>query len=152
LSEFRYKLCTRPGREHDCADAIARLPTLASDRSVIPEEIPCLSLADSSRGRVAPSYGEPEKEQPDALARIPAAQKEDQRCQDLRDEMDQNKHSRFSETKEGLLVRLTPLDGAVQVQVPFILRQDLLRFEHNVVRAGHPGVKRMYASIWRPYY
>jgi len=57
LSEFRYKVCTRPGREHHCADAMSRLPTLAPDRSVIPEEIPCLALADSSRGWVVPNYG-----------------------------------------------------------------------------------------------
>ena len=38
LSEFRYKVCTRPGREHHCADAMSRLPTLAPDRSVIPED------------------------------------------------------------------------------------------------------------------
>jgi len=101
---------------------------------------------------VAPNYGEPDKEQPVTLARMLAAQKVDQRCQELRDKMDQIEHSRFSETKEGLLVRVSPLDGAVQVYVPFILRQDLLRLEHNVVHAGHPGVNRMYASIRRHYY
>jgi len=95
LSEFRYKVCNRPGREHHCADAMSRLPTLAPDRSVIPEEIPCLPLADSSRGWVAPNYGEPDKEQPVTLARMLAAQKEDQRSQDVRDRMDQNTHSRF---------------------------------------------------------
>ena len=68
------------------------------------------------------------------------------------DWMDQNTHSRFSETKEELLVRVAPLDGAVQVDVPFTLRQDLLRLEHDVVRAGHPGVNRMYAAIRRHYY
>jgi len=66
--------------------------------------------------------------------------------------MDQNMHSRFSETKEGLLVRVAPLDAAVQVYVPFALRQDPLRLEHDVVRAGRPGVNRMYASIRRHYY
>jgi len=76
-----------------------------------------------------------------------AAQKEDQRSQELRDRMDQNTHYHFSETKEGLLVRVAPLDAAVQVYVPFTLRQDLLRLEHDVVRAGHPGVNRMYAAI-----
>jgi len=152
LSEFRFKVCTRPGREHHCADAMSRLPTLAPDRSVIPEDIPCLSLADSSCGWVAPSYGEPDKEPPVTLARMLAAQKEDQRSQDLRDRMDQDTHSRFSETKKGLLVRVAPLDGAVQVYVPFTLRQDFLRLEHNVVRAGHPGVNRMYADIRRHYY
>jgi len=49
-------------------------------------------------------------------------------------------------------LRVAPLDGAVQVYVPFIPRQDLLRLEHTVVRAGHPGVNRMYASVRRHYY
>ena len=56
LSEFRYRVCTRPEREHHCADSMSRLPTLAPDRSVIPEEIPCLALVDSYRGWVAPNY------------------------------------------------------------------------------------------------
>ena len=152
LSQFRYVVCTSPGREHHCADAMSCLPTLAPDRSVIPEEVTCLALADSSRGWVAPNYEERDKEQPVTLARMLAAQKEDQRCQDLRDKIDQNQHSRFSETKKGLLVHVSRLDGAVQVYVPFILFQDLLCLEHNVVRAGHPGVSRMYASTRRHFY
>jgi len=75
LSESPYKICSRPGREHHCADTMSRLPTQAPDRSVIPEEIPCLALADSSRGCLAPTYGEPEEEQPITLARMLAAQK-----------------------------------------------------------------------------
>jgi len=73
---------------------MSRLPTLVPDRSVIPEEIPCLALSDPSRGWVASSYGEPDKEQPVTLARMVAAQ-EDQRSQELRDKMDQNTNSRF---------------------------------------------------------
>jgi len=152
LSEFRYKVCTRPRREHHCADAMSRLPTLAPDRSVIPEEISCLALADSSRGWMVPNHREPDMEQPVTLARMLAAQKEDQRSREVREKMDQNTHSRFSETKEGLLVRVAPLDGAVQVYLPFAVRQDLLRLEHDLVRAGHPGVNRKYTAIRRHYY
>ena len=74
FSEFRYKVSTRPGRKHHCADAMSRLPTLAPDRSFIPEEIPCLALAFASRGWVAPNYEEPYKEQPVTLARMQPAQ------------------------------------------------------------------------------
>jgi len=49
-------------------------------------------------------------------------------------------------------VRVAPLDGAVQVYVPFILRQELLRSEHHIMRACQPGVNRMQASIRRHYY
>jgi len=87
FSEFRYKVCTRPGSENHCADAMSRLPTLAPDRSFIPEEIPCLALADSSPRWVSPNYAALEKEQPVSLARMLAAEKEDQRCQDLRDKI-----------------------------------------------------------------
>jgi len=131
---------------------MSRLPTLATDRSVISEEIPCLALADSSRGWVAPNCAELDNEQPVTLARMLAAQKDDQRCQDLREKMDQNEHSRFSETKEGRIVRVAPLDRAIQVYVPFILHQDLLRLEHDVERASHPGANRLCASIRRHYY
>jgi len=37
------------------------------------------------------------------------------------------------------------------VYVPFPLRQDLPLLEHDVVRAGHPGVNRMYSAIRRHY-
>jgi len=49
-------------------------------------------------------------------------------------------------------LRVALLDGAVQIYVPFILRLDLLRLEHNVVRASHPRVNRMYACMRRHYY
>jgi len=49
-------------------------------------------------------------------------------------------------------VRVALLDGAVQVYVPFTLRQDLLRLEHDVVRTGNPAVNRMYAAIGRHFY
>ena len=118
------------------------LPTLAPDRSVIPKENPSLFLADASSGLVAPNYREPGIEPTVTLARMRAVQKKDQKCIDLRDKIDQNEHSRFSETKEGLLVRGASLDGATQMCVPITLRRDLLRLEHDVVRAGNLGVNR----------
>jgi len=138
-----YRVCTRLGREHHCADAMSRLPTLAPDRSVIPKENPSLLLADASRGLVVPNYRDPGKEPTVMLARMLAVQKKDKRCLDWRDKIDQNEYSRFSETKEGLLVRGASLDGATQNYVPITLRRDLLQLEHDVVRAGHPGVNRM---------
>jgi len=80
------------------------------------------------------------------------AQRDDERCKELREQMDRDKQSRFSEIKGGLLVRVSLLDGAVQVYVPEVLRKDILRHEHDVSRAGHRGVNRMYASVRRHYY
>jgi len=152
LSEFKYKVCTRPGREHHCADAMSRLVTTAPDRSVIPMDIPCLALADSARGWVAPNYAEPDKDQPITVAAMLAAQQADARCQEIRELMDHNKQSRFSENEAGLLIRIVPLDRAVHVYVPQAIRETLLHLELNVVHAGHPGVNRMYSAMRRNYY
>jgi len=66
-----------------------------------PRRIPCLSLAYSSRGWVAPNYGELDKEPPVTLKLMLAAQKDDQRSQDLRHKMDQNEHPRFPGSRMG---------------------------------------------------
>ena len=49
-------------------------------------------------------------------------------------------------------MRVAPMDGAIPVCVSFILHQDVLPVEHNVVRAGHPGVNPMDASFRRHSY
>jgi len=108
LSEFRNEVCTRPGRKHHFADAMSRLPTLAQDRSVIPEEMTCLALADSRRCWVAPNYGEPNKKQPVTLARMLAAQKEDQRSPELRDRMYRNTPYDFRRPRRGSSCVLPP--------------------------------------------
>jgi len=64
---------------------MSRLPTRAPDPSVIPEDIPYLALPDSSRGWIAPNYGELDKQHLVTLARMLAAQKDDQQCQDRQD-------------------------------------------------------------------
>eukprot|EP00170_Pyropia_yezoensis_P002400 contig_10068_g2404 len=66
--------------------------------------------------------------------------------------MDNNTHSMFGETPDGLLVRLSPLEKAVQVYVPEGLRQEVLTLEHNPAHAGHPGVNKMYTSMRWAYY
>jgi len=77
LSDFRYKMCTTPGSELLCADAMSRLPTLAPVRAVIPEEDSCLVLADSFCDCVAPHSREIEKEHSVTLASMLSTQKDD---------------------------------------------------------------------------
>jgi len=79
---------------------------------VIPDEFSCLVLADSLHAWIAPQYRVMGKEQPVTSVRTLAAQMDDQRCQHLWDKMDQNEHSRCSETKEGLLERVASMEGA----------------------------------------
>lgn len=66
--------------------------------------------------------------------------------------MNQNANSRFGETPDGLLVRLAPLDRAVQILVPKSLQMEILMLEHEPGHAGHPGVNKMYTSLRRSFY
>lgn len=66
--------------------------------------------------------------------------------------MNRSQDSRFRETPEGLLVRLAPLDRAVQILVPRALRDEVLHLEHKPAHAGHPGVNQMYTSLRRHFY
>jgi len=75
-----------------------------------------------------------------------AAQRKNQRCQDLRGKMDWNAHSCFSEPEEGLPVCGAPSDGAVQVYVPFTQRQDLLRLEPGALESGIFFCIRIYST------
>lgn len=152
LAEFDYLVETRSGAAHHAADTMSRLTTSGADLSPIPEEIPCLTLANFARGWVAPDPKTNKGYPPLTLERLVKAQSTDIRCQSVRAEMDKNAHSRFGETPDGLLVRLSPLDKSVQVYVPEGLRQEVLTLEHMPAHAGHPGVNKMYASMRRTYY
>lgn len=153
LAEFDYIVETRAGAAHHAADTMSRLKTTGVDTKPIPEEIPCLlTLANLARGWVAP-YPQTNKGFPPlTVERLIRAQSTDARCVEIRAEMDNNTHSRFGESPDGLLVRLSPLDKAVQVYEPEGLRQEVLTLEHNPAHAGHPGVNKMYTSLRRAYY
>lgn len=151
LAEFQYKVWSRPGREHHCADYLSRVDTPAKDESDIPEDIPCLALS-SARGWMAPAYHKTDQFRPVTIKRLLEAQAADKKSQDLRAEVNRDKLSRFMEEKAGLLVRAAPYDGATQVYVPEALRKEVMYLEHDSPQAGHPGIDRMYASIRRHYY
>lgn len=152
LAEFDYTVETKPGRYHHAADTMSRLETTGVDKTPIPEELPLLTLANFARGWTKPDYRADKDYTPLTVDRLLKAQAEDKRTQAVRKEMDRNTHSRFGESPEGLLVRLSPLDRAVQVYVPVPLRQEVLRLEHDPAHAGHPGMNKMYTSMRRTYY
>jgi len=122
LSEFYYLVETRAGAAHHAADTMSRLATPAVDTRPIPEEIPCLTLANSSRAWTMPSYKDRRDYPPVTVDRLVRAQAQDNRWHELRQETDRNAHSRYSENAQGLLVRRAPLDRATQVYVPKSLR------------------------------
>jgi len=80
------------------------------------------------------------------------AQAQENRCHELRQEMDGNAQFRYSENAQGLLVRRASLDRATQVYVLKSLRTEILTDEHAPAHAGHPGAKKKYASMRRFFY
>jgi len=129
-----------------------RLKTPAVDTRPIPEEIPCLTLANSSRAWTVPSYKDRRDYPPVTVARLVKAQALDNRCHELRQEMDRHANSRFYKNAQGLLVRRALLDRAKHVYVPKALRTELLTLEHAPANAGHPGANMMYVSMRRFFY
>jgi len=72
---------------------MSRLVTPAVDTKPIPEEIPCLTLDNSSRAWTKPSYKDRQDYPPitvDCLVKVKA---QDNWFHELRREMDQNTHS-----------------------------------------------------------
>jgi len=152
LSEFECLVETRAGAAHHAAETMSRLATPAVDTRPIPEEIPCLTLANSSRAWTMPSYKDRRDYPPVTVDRLVKAQAQDNRCHELRQEMDLNAHSRYSENAQGLLVLRAPVDRATQVYVRKSLRMEILTVEHAPAHAGHPGANKMYVSMRRFFY
>lgn len=152
LAPYDYVVETRAGAAHHGPDCMSPADNPAKDTGSIPEKIPCLALPNTARGWIAPSPGVDREYPPLTVSQLVSAQAVDPRCLELRREMDTNSATRYTETKEGLLVRVAPLDQAVQVYVPEGLRQEVLTLEHDPAHAGHPGITKMYAFMRRAYY
>lgn len=153
LAEFQYSVESRPGQHRHATDVMSRLATTGDDKGPIPDEIPTLlTLANFVQGWVAPTFKSDRRYPPLTVPRIIKAQEEDQRCRELRREMNRDTNSRYGETPEGLLVRFAPLDRSVQIVVPKSLQREVMVLEHEPGHAGHPGVNKMYASMRRGFY
>lgn len=118
LSKFKYKVCTRAGREHHCSDSMSRLKSPAADTSPIREEKPCFVLPNVGRGWRAPLCDTPEANEPVTTQRILEAQLRDPHCLEVHHQMDLNRNSRFSESTDEVFVRVSLFYWATQVYVP----------------------------------
>jgi len=152
LSELDYLDETRAGAAHHAADTMSRIATPAVDTRPVPEEIPGLTLANFSRVWTMPSYKDRREYPPVTVDRLVKAQAQDNRCHELRQEMDRNAHSRYSKNAQCLLVRRAPLDRATQVYVPKSLRMEILTLEHAPAHARHLGANKMYVCMRRFFY
>jgi len=152
LSDLDYSVETRAGAAHHAANTMSRLATPAVDARPIPEEIPCLTRANSSRAWTMPSYKDRREYPPVTADRLGKAQAQDNRCHELRQELYRNAHSRYSENAQGMLLRRAPLERATQVYVSRSLRIEILTLEHAPAHAGHPGANKTYVSMRRFFY
>ena len=153
LAEFNYTVESRPGQHHHAADVMSRLATTGADDRPIPDEIPSLlTLANFATGWTRPNFKTSKMYPPHSVQRIIQGQEMDPWCREIRAEMNRNPKSRFGETPDGLLVRLAPLDRAVQIIGPKALQKEVLTLEHEPGHAGHPGVNKMYTSMRRSFY
>ena len=152
LSEFNYVVQTRAGASHHAADIMSQISTPAEDVTPIPDAVTCLAMPNSTVTRQVPRQAPGGDLSPMTLAELLEGQAEDTRCQEVRAAMDGNDKSRIREDANGLLVRVAPLDGSLQVYVPRHLRYGVMMREHYPPQAEHPGGNRMYASMRRWFY
>lgn len=57
------------------------------------------------------------------------------------------RNTEFKIDKNGLIVRVAPIDDAVQILIPRALWERLLYHSNHLVMAGHPGQHQMYDSM-----
>lgn len=58
----------------------------------------------------------------------------------------------FSYAVDGVLVSVSPVDGASQRYLPAVLRPHVLRLCHYLLMEGHPDERQMYDSMRREFY
>jgi len=85
------------------------------------------------------------------LDELIAEQGEDVMCQQFV-EQTQKPHSPFKMQANGLLVRQSPKDGAIQTVIPETLQPRVLYLAHYPLLAGHPKSTKMYETMRRQYY
>jgi hypothetical protein len=81
---------------------------------------------------------------------LQTAQAADETCQRLL--LQTSKTPMYELNKDGLLVRVSPVDGSQQVVVPQNLVSRILYMEHYLQSAGHPGAHRMFQTIRRTFF
>lgn len=169
LLQYDFDITHRAGIKHQAPDALSRLPTTASDESPVLNDLPLLcvdaslvvedpaidDLADRPHWSKIPALpvvsASKFSETPVTTDEILDAQKTDPWCRQLAETVG-SQGSQFAFNSYGLLVRLSRLDGALQVVVPPCLRARILYLGHDTALSGHPGSRRMYDTLRRTFY
>ena len=111
---------------------------------------PCMAVEE---GQGIPQEGPEDVDvSPITIEELILAQAEDDLCKRLRRKLERDSTKRYFEDERGLVVRVSPLDGAKQIVAPESLRQKILYMSHFPRLAGHPGGTRMFNTIRRTFY
>ena len=172
IQEYYYDITHQPGAQHKAADALSRILTDGTDRRPLDDEVPTVNVADwidHHEGAYGEEFlaffndfpdslsrfdGEPQvyaleqdlEVQPVTKEELVREQREDPLCKRSRNDS-REKHSLFEEEEDGLLVLLSPIDGARQKVVPKPLQSRFLYLAHYPLTAGHPQEKKMYDTL-----
>ena len=147
------------------ADAMSRIETRALDETDLEDHIPCFTCgfeeAEEPDMELLPPFCtgndicltvEPgSSPEPIKFSEWIKEQEIDPFCQDIRRKMNYFVHTRFLIDEEGLLKRISPLDGSQQIVVPKSLQDRILRNSHYPAVCGHPGGRRLTDTV-RLYY
>ena len=173
LTEFEFDIVHRAGIKHQAADALSRLETTSTDETELRDEIPTLTEDDKPPTTVLACFDcdeldlndetcvctttDTDENDSDGLPSMITdeefikQQAEDEYCKEAAKSVGLP-GSAFSIDKHGFLVRIAPLDGAVQKVVPASLKDRILKLGHFPPLSGHPGQRRMYDTMRRSLY
>jgi len=164
LAEFDFEIQYRPGIKNSLADGCSRLPSDGSDETPCDDAVPCFFANDDSDDES--DYNDDDASpclildtesvlpKPITMQELADAQKSDEECKRWR-ELVGNQGSPFIlENREGVdvLCRMSKLDSRIQLCIPSSLRSRVLKMEHYIPMAGHPGSRKMYTTLRRNYY
>lgn len=165
LARFRLKLAALdftvsylPGKRNKVADGMSRLYTSSpcdgprSLESV--EEIPVLLVEDKELPvRTGPLISGTDWNAIE-VTEMQEAQDADAFCKEIRELMGRNATATllYMEDDRGLLCRLAPVDRALQVVVPEVLRERVLCLAHYPKHAGHPGGSSLFATLRKDFF
>ncbi len=158
LQEFDFSIVHRPGKKHQNADALSRLPCQQCGRDSHSEDVPVVALTsfvggeslgklqeeDASMGLLMQAKLQGEKP---SLARIKGLSKDARRLFQLWDQL---------VMKTGILYRQyeNPDDSTITLQqlVPESKREEVLKEMHQGVLSGHLGEDKTLARVKERFY